>query len=66
MKPIIFQNILNKEKVFCENPKQMKQYIDGVEYLVVHRGNKERSFLMRKDSLVKINYENRHSNSLHH
>ena len=51
MKPTTFKNRLNGELVVCEDTKKLIQIIDGVEYLVVHRTNNNRHFLMRKDAL---------------
>lgn len=52
LKPILFENKVNGEKVLCQNPLN-KQWIDGVEYLRVQRQNSPREFLMRKDALIK-------------
>jgi hypothetical protein len=52
LKPILFENRVNGEKVLCQNPRD-KQWIDGVEYLKVQRQNSSREFLMRKDALTK-------------
>ncbi len=52
MKPIIFRNRLNNERVICENIRNVER-IDDVEYLVVHRPENSRMFLMRKDVLEK-------------
>jgi hypothetical protein len=46
------KNKLNGEQFVCENIKEV-QLIDGVEYIVVHRLNNDRNFLMRKDILEK-------------
>jgi hypothetical protein len=54
MKAITFKNKLNSEQVICENIRAV-EVIDGVEYLVVHRKENNRMFLMRKDILEKIN-----------
>lgn len=54
MKPITFKNRLNNERVVCEDSRQT-QNIDGVEYLLVHRPDNQRQFLMRKDVLEKVN-----------
>jgi hypothetical protein len=40
--------------VICENIRAV-EVIDGIEYLVVHRKENNRMFLMRKDILEKIN-----------
>jgi hypothetical protein len=53
MKPIKFENILNREQVICDNVKDIK-VIDGVQYLVLHKPNNPRTFMMRKDTLRVI------------
>lgn len=53
MKEITFQNIFNQELVKCDNPKDI-EIIDGVEYIRVTKSDKQKSFLMRKDSLKRI------------
>jgi len=53
MKPVIFENKLNRERVVCDDTR-LSQWVDGVEYLAVHRENSPRMFLMRKDSLQKV------------
>ena len=54
MKPVTFVNKLNRsDRVICDNT-QLSQWVDGVEYLVVHRENSPRLFLMRRDSLEKV------------
>ena len=53
MKPTLFKNRLNQELLYCNNVK-LKQVIDGVEYLIVHRPHNDRQFLMRKEALEKI------------
>jgi hypothetical protein len=53
MKPVTFENKLNRERVVCDDTK-LSQWVDGVEYLAVHRENSTRVFLMRQDSLQKI------------
>jgi hypothetical protein len=52
MKPIAFRNRLNNERVVCEDVRNVER-IDDVEYLVVHRPENNRMFLMRKDALEK-------------
>ena len=54
MKPQFFRNRLNGERFVCEDVRAVEQ-IDGVEYLIVHRPNEQRSFKMRRDALEKIN-----------
>ena len=53
MKPVMFKNRMNSDEVVCEDTRKV-EVIDGVEYLVVHKVNNQRSFLMRKDALEKI------------
>jgi len=53
MKQVTFENKLNRERVVCDNTK-LSQWVDGIEYLAVHRENSPRIFLMRKDSLQKV------------
>jgi hypothetical protein len=54
MKPVTFVNKLNRsDRVICDNT-QLSQWVDGAEYLVVHRENSPRLFLMRRDSLEKV------------
>ena len=53
MKPVIFENMLNRERVVCDDVK-LSQWVDGVEYLAVHRENSPRVFLMRRDMLQKV------------
>jgi hypothetical protein len=53
MKPVTFKNIMNGEQFVCENVKAV-EIIDGIEYLVVHRNGNDRSFLIKKDALVKV------------
>ena len=43
---------MNNDRVICDDVRQV-QVIDGVEYLVVHRPENQRQFLMRKDVLEK-------------
>ena len=53
MKPITFIVERSKELVICDNTRDVR-VIDGIEYLTVHRENNPRHFLMRKDSLKKV------------
>ena len=53
MKPVIFENKLNRDRVVCDDTR-LSQWVDGVEYLAVHRENSPRIFLMRRDSLQKV------------
>ncbi len=53
MKSVTFENPVNHERVVCENIRDI-QVIDGVEYYKVHRHGQNRTFLMRKDVLIKV------------
>jgi hypothetical protein len=53
MKAKTFENIVNHERVVCEDVREIT-IIDGVDYLLVHRLNNFRPFLMRKESLKEI------------
>ena len=53
MKKVFFENIVNKEKFFCNNLKDVR-VIDGIEYLRVFRIGTQRDCLIKKDSLKKI------------
>lgn len=53
MKRIYFENILNKEKFYCNNIKDFT-IIEGTEYLRVFKLGTQRDFLIKKDSLKKI------------
>ena len=53
MKPITFRNRLNNEQVVCQDTRDVK-FIDGVEYLVVHKPNSARTFMMRRDALERV------------
>ena len=53
MKTTVFENILNKEKFSCIDPRDI-QLIDGVEFLKVKPFGKDRVVLVRKDSLKKV------------
>ena len=53
MKPVIFENKLNRERVVCDDTR-LSQWVDGVEYLAVRREDSPRIFLMRRDSLQKV------------
>ena len=54
MKPIYFKNIVTGEHLICNNVKQDKQFIDGVEFLLVQKKDQPRKFLMRRDALQKL------------
>jgi hypothetical protein len=52
-KTVKLVNPLNQEEWLCEN-YHASEFIDGVEYVRVHKFDNARSFLMRKDALKKI------------
>lgn len=53
MKPVMFENMLNRERVVCDDIR-LSQWVDGVEYLAVRREKSPRVFLMRRDTLKKV------------
>lgn len=53
MKPVMFKNRMNGEKVICEDIRNV-QVIDGVEYIFVRRAGQDRTHLMRREALEKI------------
>jgi hypothetical protein len=53
MKSITFKNKLNGEQFVCDNIKNVET-IDGIDYIVVHRPDNTRQFLMKKDILEKV------------
>ena len=52
MKPTLFKNRMNNERFICDDTR-VTEFIEGVEYLVVHRPNETRMFKMRRDALEK-------------
>ena len=54
MKTMTFVNERNGEQVICYNVRAV-QVIDGIEYLIVHKKENPRPFMMRKDALKKVN-----------
>lgn len=53
MKPIMFENIRTRERVVCDDLRNVS-VIDGEEYIVVHRVNEQRVFLIKKTALAKV------------
>jgi hypothetical protein len=53
MKPVMFKNRMNGEKVICDNTRNV-EVIDGVEYIFVRKLGQDRSHLMRKEALERI------------
>ena len=53
MKPIELKNRFNNERFVCDDLR-VTEFIDGVEYVVVHRPNEHRPLKMRRDALEKI------------
>ena len=54
MKSMTFVNERNGEQVICDDVRAV-QVIDGIDYLVVHKQDNPRPFMMRKDALKKVN-----------
>jgi len=53
MKPIVYENPRNHERVICDNVRDVR-IIDGIEYLSVHRINENRQFLVRRDAIRRV------------
>lgn len=56
MKPVYFKNKMNGEKFICENVRDV-QVIDGIEYLIVRKTDSVRKFMMRKEALQKVRFD---------
>jgi hypothetical protein len=54
MKTVTFENIYNKEK-FVSSGKKDTKFIDGVEYVKVHKFGSEREVFVRRDFLKRVN-----------
>ncbi len=54
MKPTLFKNRMNNERFICDDTR-VTEFIEGVEYLFVHRPNEHRLFKMRRDALERVN-----------
>lgn len=52
--PILLENIRNRERWVCDDMTKIN-VINDIEYLYVHRTDNDRLFMMRKDSLKKVN-----------
>jgi hypothetical protein len=57
MKKVYFENIVNKEKFYCTDIKDI-MLIEGVEYIRVFKYGTQRDCLVKKDILRKINEKN--------
>ena len=53
MKPVTFKNRMNNDKFICDDTRKV-EVIDGVEYIYVHKINEQRSYLMRKEALERV------------
>lgn len=53
MKPVTLKNKLNGEVFVCDNVRDVHR-IDDVDYVVVHKQDNQRQFLMRRDILEKV------------
>lgn len=53
MKTVFYENLMNKEKFYCHDNKDVRT-IDGIEYLRVFRLGTQRDVLIKKDILKKI------------
>jgi hypothetical protein len=53
MKPIRFENPRTRERVVCDDLRNVS-VIEGEEYLAVRRENERRVFLIRRAALVRV------------
>jgi hypothetical protein len=53
MKPVIFENPRTRERVICDDVRNVA-VIEGEEYLTVHRVNEQRTFLIRRTAVVPV------------
>jgi len=53
MKPVIFENPRTRERVICDDVRNVA-VIEGEEYLTVHRVNEQRAFLIRRAAVVPV------------
>ena len=53
MKPIMFENPRTRERVVCDDLRNVS-VIEGEEYLTVRRVNEQRVFLIRRTAVVPV------------
>jgi hypothetical protein len=53
MKPIILENPRTRERVVCDDVRNIA-VIEGEEYLTVRRINEQRAFLIRRTAVVPV------------
>ena len=53
MKPVMFENPRTRERVVCDDLRNIS-VIEGEEYLTVHRVNEQRVFLIKRTALVRV------------
>ncbi len=53
MKPVVFENPRTRERVVCDNLRNVA-VIEGEEYLAVRREKEQRTFLVRRAALVPV------------
>jgi len=53
MKPVIFENPRTRERVVCDDVRNVA-IIEGEEYLAVRRVNEQRVFLIRRSAVVPV------------
>lgn len=53
MKQVYFESMINKEKFYCTDTKDIR-LIDGIEYLRVFKYGTQRECLVKRESLKKI------------
>jgi hypothetical protein len=53
MKPVMFENPRTRERVVCDDIRNIA-VIEGEEYLTVRRVNEQRVFLIKRTALVRV------------
>ena len=53
MKPVMFENPRTRERVVCDDLRNIA-VIEGEEYLAVRRVNEQRVFLIRRSAVVPV------------
>ena len=53
MKPVVFENPRTRERVVCDDVRNVA-VIEGEEYLTVRCVNEQRAFLIKRTALVRV------------
>jgi len=58
MKPVLFENIRTRERLVCDDLRNVT-IIDGEEYLAVRREQEQRVFLTKRSILTQVKLQRR-------